>query len=280
MPDTIAELCEALEKSDSQSSLFKKADAALRAKLVEALIRKDPWTYHDCFQHFELDRLGISFTAFYYWARRVRRSAALIEMARSCDAEHNPVELVPRVLAFRLLDASLDDDAGLTALNRLTRIYQAASNVEIARRRMDIASQKADAAKTRSESNDLSRICKVVTHLQRKDLRAEFEKLRESESKTRRGGAPAETLVGQVESSRPADRAAPTAASAPCSPPARHSRPSADPVTSVPLVPSVPDPLSPRFDLADLPDPDPPREALRQRIREDMKPLLNIPDSS
>jgi hypothetical protein len=252
MPDTIAELCEAVEKSDSQSSLFKKADAALRAKLVEALISKNPWTYHDCFRHFELDRLGISFTAFYYWARRVRRSAARIEMARSRDAEHNPVELVPRVLAFRLLDASLDDDAGLTALNRLTRIYQAASNVEIARRRMEITAQKADAAKARSESSDLSRLCKIVTHLQRKDLRAESEKLREGE-------APAEPQTTKTAHA-PAQRRT--------SPSARRNSAS-----------RPPDPSAPRIDLADLPDPDPRREALRQRIFANFNPLTN-PDSS
>ncbi|HKQ49300.1 MAG TPA: hypothetical protein VJZ71_14610 [Phycisphaerae bacterium] len=260
MPDTIAELCEAVEKSDSKSSLFKKADAELRAKLVEALIRKNPWTYHDCFQHFELDRLGISFTAFYYWARRVRRSAALIEMARSCDAEQDPVELVPRVLAFRLLDASLDDDAGLTALNRLTRIYQAASNVEIARRRMENASQKADAAKTRSENNDLSRLCKIAAHLQRKDLRAESEKLREGE-------APAEPLP---DISNPPAPTVPNPVHR--NPVASVASPSPIPHSAFPLPHSLPDPLAPRLDLADLPDPDPRREALRRRILADFDP--------
>ena len=115
MPDTLTDLCDQIEQADSKSSIFQHADADLRRELIDALIKRKPYTYRAVFDHYELAGIGISFTAFYYWARRVRRTAALVEMSRTCggDGEPDPFTTVSRVIAQRLLDASLDEDIGI-----------------------------------------------------------------------------------------------------------------------------------------------------------------------
>lgn len=138
MPDTFAALCDQIEQADSKSSIFRAADVELRRELIDALIKRSPHTYRAIFDYFNLAGHGISFTAFYYWGRRVRRNAALVEMARTCNAEgdDDPFTLVPRVIAQRLLDACLDEDITIDILDRLSRTYFLVNRVEYLRSRL------------------------------------------------------------------------------------------------------------------------------------------------
>jgi len=158
MPDTLAELCDALDRSDSRSSLMVKAHPAIRRRLVDAIIRREPHTYRAVFERFRLDDLGISFTAFYYWARKVRRSAALTELARSCADEEDPADLVIKVLAQRLLDASLDEDISINTLTHLTRAYRMASSVQLARRRLQINARTVAHKQRNAEIDEIRRL--------------------------------------------------------------------------------------------------------------------------
>src|SRR5262245_11510146 len=69
------------EKLFTQSSIFKKVPDDLRREIDHALITRDPDTYKGVYARFELEKHHVSFTAFYYYARRVRYQAALSDHA-------------------------------------------------------------------------------------------------------------------------------------------------------------------------------------------------------
>src|SRR5205085_1829220 len=83
----------------SKSSLFTKLPRELRRQIDQAVIDRDPPAYKDVFATFNLAQFGVSFTAFYMYARRLRYQAALID----CAATAAPSEEVITDMAVRLL---------------------------------------------------------------------------------------------------------------------------------------------------------------------------------
>lgn len=162
MPDTMTELCETIERMTSKSSLFQKADPELRKKLVTALIKREPYTLREVYNAYALAELDISFTAFYYWARKVRRTAALLELARSCGPDEDPRELVQKVLSHRLLDVCLDEDANILVLAKLMQTYRMACYIEFARKRVDNQSEK---LKEQSKSKSLEELRRIADRI-------------------------------------------------------------------------------------------------------------------
>jgi hypothetical protein len=145
------------------SSLLEKLDPDLLRRLDQALVDRRPPTYRAVYDQFALHAKGISYTAFYYYARRVRINAAMIEIANLASHDGPPShELLPDILAHRLLEASLDENASPRLLHRLADAYRIASATHFARRRL---AAQLDDAKHNARTREADDICKTVRQL-------------------------------------------------------------------------------------------------------------------
>jgi len=149
-----------IEKLETQSSIFQKTGPDLRRRLDQAVIDHDPPTYKAIYNKFDLAAKGISFMAFYRYARRRRTHAALIELPHQalpedCDA----VEILPKLLAHRLLDAAADDSTSPGTLQRLTDAWRIAARTYLILQRHQTEIEQLRKKANRAETDEL---CKVV----------------------------------------------------------------------------------------------------------------------
>ncbi|HKQ49495.1 MAG TPA: hypothetical protein VJZ71_15595 [Phycisphaerae bacterium] len=170
MPDTITELCDAIDRMESRSSILTKIEPQLRRQIVQALINRQPPTFHDVFDFFKLDGHGVSYTAFYYWARKIKRFAALFEMSRTLDEKEDCAGMLPRILASRVLDNSLDDQVDPAVLRRLMETYRVACSIEMAKKRLDLQKQQLDASRELDKAagnKDILRLARLIARTKR-----------------------------------------------------------------------------------------------------------------
>ena len=93
---------------DSRSSVIERVGPVVRQKIDQALVDRQPATYKAVYEKFGLQVHGVSFTAFYYYARKVRTNAALVEMARLSLPDDQPVDkFLPEIVGQRFLEAAL-----------------------------------------------------------------------------------------------------------------------------------------------------------------------------
>ncbi|HKQ48382.1 MAG TPA: hypothetical protein VJZ71_09965 [Phycisphaerae bacterium] len=113
-----------------RSSVFEKTTPELRRKLDRAILNYDPPGYRALYKKYGLPELGVSFTAFYYYARRLRRRAAATDMALTAlPDERDSVRLLPGLVGQCLIDQLMTgDDASPQAVYRLMLAYTAAIN--------------------------------------------------------------------------------------------------------------------------------------------------------
>jgi len=144
----------------SKSSLFEKLDPNLRRKLDRAILNRDPPTYKAAYARFNLADLGVSFAAFYAYARRLRLNAALAESASLVVPDgRDRAALLPEIVADRLLEALLDDDASPAAIERLAYAYRVAHSAALAARRLDA---RLDDARRRAESSEIDALVNLM----------------------------------------------------------------------------------------------------------------------
>jgi hypothetical protein len=109
----------------TQSSLFAKLTPDLRRQIDKAIADHTPPTYRAIFDHFKLADRGVSFTAFYYYARRIRASASLLQMADLAGPDDATLgNVLPQLIGSRLLDACIDEDIPTGTLCRLVDAYR------------------------------------------------------------------------------------------------------------------------------------------------------------
>lgn len=162
------------EMIDSKSSVFERTDPDLRRGIDQALIDRQPPTYKAVYDTFNLRAHGVSFTAFYYYARRVRVAAALAELARTTLPEGASIhDLLPQVLSHRLLEAAIDEDASPRTLQRLADAYRVASQTHFAHRRL--AAQLDDLKKKElaQENDQLLAVANQYIKARTNDLQAQ-----------------------------------------------------------------------------------------------------------
>jgi hypothetical protein len=97
------------------STLFDRLDAAEREKLDRAIVDRSPPTFTACFEAHQLADRGISFDAFYRYARRLRTQ---------CELHH-------------LAELTLPEDPSPEAIQRLAHAYRIAANVRLAADRFE-----------------------------------------------------------------------------------------------------------------------------------------------
>jgi hypothetical protein len=66
---------------NNQSSLFDKLPPDLRHQLDLAIVHRIPPTFKDVWMQFELAKFGVSYSALYRYARRLRDRVNLAEIA-------------------------------------------------------------------------------------------------------------------------------------------------------------------------------------------------------
>lgn len=119
-----------IERLDSRSSVYEKLTPDQRRKIDRALIDRDPPTYRAVFKKFNLAARGLSFTAFYSYARHVRRAAAATQLAERTgngENESDVVHTLPKLLGELLLEyLTYPEEASPNTVHRLTQAYKIA----------------------------------------------------------------------------------------------------------------------------------------------------------
>ena len=123
---------------ESHSSLFEKLPADLRGRLDQAIIDREPAGYRAVFAKFELAKYSVSFTAFYYYARRLRAQTDLLHIADLAGLDGLDVAgALPKLLAYRIFEAANDEDASPLVLQRLVNAWRTAVNTHLALQRQE-----------------------------------------------------------------------------------------------------------------------------------------------
>jgi hypothetical protein len=148
-----------VQEIESRSTLFEKLPADLRRRVDQAIIDHDPPTYRAMFAKFKLADHGVSLTAFYYYARRVRAEAEMLHLAALALPESPDVaKSLPALLAYRLLDALNDEGSSPRMLHRLVDAWRIATNTQLELERQDATLAEIRRRSKDQEVRDLHRL--------------------------------------------------------------------------------------------------------------------------
>lgn len=163
------------EMMNSSSSMMERTDDVTRDRIHLALIHRSPKTYRAVYEKFNLEAAGVSFTAFYYYARRVRIQAAIIEKKRvELPDGVNAQDILPELLASKLLEAAIDPEAKARSLHRLAETYRVASQIQLARKRLNLQGANDRQARRFALSNDLCDLLKKYAQVRRAEFAADI----------------------------------------------------------------------------------------------------------
>jgi hypothetical protein len=147
-------------KIEIQSSLYEKLTPDLRRRIDRAIADHEPVTYQGLFDKFELAAHGVSFMAFYRYARRIRTNVALAEFAQLSLPDGAPADqFLPEVVGQRFLAAALDDETPATTLYRLAHAYRIANEASYARRRF---AAQIENEKRKSLTEETRQLCEMA----------------------------------------------------------------------------------------------------------------------
>ena len=138
----------------SRSTLFEKLPSDLRRDLDQAIINRDLPKYRDLHARFDLAAYGVSFSAFFRYARRLRAQADMLHLAQSALPNSSEItQALPTLFAYRLFDALNGETAGSRQLHRLVDSWRVAANTQMALQRHALALADATAASARAEQD-------------------------------------------------------------------------------------------------------------------------------
>jgi len=128
---------QAQQKTDNpiRNSILKKLSPSLRRQLDRSIADRDPPTYRETFALFQLAEQGISYSAFYRYARKVRLEIEFIHTAAIAFPDGRSIHaILPNLIAARLLEIINDPDnpPKSEVILRLTRAHRAATQTLIA----------------------------------------------------------------------------------------------------------------------------------------------------
>ncbi|HUN82557.1 MAG TPA: hypothetical protein VMV81_13720 [Phycisphaerae bacterium] len=150
---------ELTELIPSRSSILKKVPLETRRLLNRAIIFRNPITYEGIYNKFNLESLGVSYTAFYYYARRIHLAITASELGK---LRGDPHELISAAVAQTILDVAAEPILTAKHLANMARAYR---DVEMARS-VRIRTQLAE----KDQENWLAR--EDVRHKNRLELKA------------------------------------------------------------------------------------------------------------
>src|ERR1043166_849351 len=108
------------EHENNKSSIFEKLNVDERRAVDIALVERIPPTFAGVWLDHKLGEKGVSYSAFYRYARRLRDRANLAEIAElTVDDATELSDPIRRLLSRRVLDAKLTDDITPDEITRL-----------------------------------------------------------------------------------------------------------------------------------------------------------------
>jgi len=158
------------EISDGHSTIFEKLDPHRRRKLDRAIIDRSPPTYRAVFDHFRLGDSGVSFTAFYYYARRLRARAAVINLAELALPEESDLsQAVPRLIMHQLIESLLSTEHSPRNIEHISRAWRTAActpaDIKLREEAARAAADRELARHNRSELRQLAESCRHLIKL-------------------------------------------------------------------------------------------------------------------
>ncbi|HVP09637.1 MAG TPA: hypothetical protein VMV94_00430 [Phycisphaerae bacterium] len=156
-----------LTQIDSKSSMFEKVHPNIRRQIDQALIDRQPATYKAVYDKFSLHAMGVSYTAFYCYASRLRANAAFIGLAQITLPEGAAVNnMLPELLGQRLFEAALDEETSAATLYRLAHTYRIANEAYYAKRRFTAQLEDQERRARAKENDDFLRMANQLIHAQ------------------------------------------------------------------------------------------------------------------
>lgn len=96
---------DAREQENNRSSLFDKLPDDLRRRLDLAIVHRIPPTFKAVWMQFELAKFGVSFSALYRYARRLRDRINLAEAVLIADDDQPDIDAaIQKLLSRRVLE--------------------------------------------------------------------------------------------------------------------------------------------------------------------------------
>jgi len=96
------------QQDNNRSSIFDKLPEDLRRQLDLAIVHRIPPTFKDVWMQFELAKFGVSYSALYRYARRLRDRLNIAEAVLLSDDDGAEVDAaIQKLLARRLLELLL-----------------------------------------------------------------------------------------------------------------------------------------------------------------------------
>lgn len=127
---------------EGSSSLVAKLSAEQLDRIDRAIASGTPPTLTECYELFELRERGISFSAFYRYARRYRTGLRALLLARhgvtECDASET---IIPRLVGRHMIQVLMTDQFTPRTLQHLAETYRMTSQVEFQRRQIELTEE-------------------------------------------------------------------------------------------------------------------------------------------
>ncbi|HVP13113.1 MAG TPA: hypothetical protein VMV94_18200 [Phycisphaerae bacterium] len=222
---------------ETNSSMFEKVPPGLRSKIDRALVDRSPPTYKGVFEQFKLAELGVSYHAFYRYARRVRSQASMFHLASLALPDDTTLHTaVPRLLAQQIVETLLYEEASPEHIQRLVNAYRNAVRCLVDLRRSGVFLPPPPGNSTTPPGGSepgLDSMMAVFNKLARHELRAERAAAATtiSKLKTHTPASPPTSASGQPASQA---RASVTTAASPIG-----LAPQASPSARTPRVPAT-----------------------------------------
>jgi hypothetical protein len=139
----------------SRSSILKKVPLETRRLLNRAIIYRNPVTYEGIYNKFALDELGVSYTAFYYYARRIHLAITASELSKLRDDPH---ELISAAVAHTTLDVAAEPILAPKHLANVARAYHDVERARAARIKANLATRSEEHWKEREATRHQNRL--------------------------------------------------------------------------------------------------------------------------
>ena len=110
-----------------RSSVYSVLTPEVRQQVRLAIVDHDPPTYRGIYEKFKLADTGLSFQAFYRYARNLRDRVETLQHAElALPGETEVARALPLLIGRKLVDALLDQEATAGAVCRLAEAYRRA----------------------------------------------------------------------------------------------------------------------------------------------------------
>src|ERR1044071_2153603 len=140
---------------DNASSILEKIAPDALSALEHAVVTRTPPTFTACYEKFALAEAGLSFSAFYRYARRLRDASRLTSIAELNGKDAvAALNAVPHLVANQLVDALTVENPSSRTVARLAGAYHHFVSAQVARRRLEFAEDDHERTRALTEITD------------------------------------------------------------------------------------------------------------------------------